>query len=409
MAGSTIDHLVSVMVLLAALLLFISLFNQTIQTAIVYQVHESLATKASDLLDNMMLSTGSPTNWGASNIIPLSFGLQDPEFTQYMLSPFSLMRLQSSSGQPVYYSKTGLYYSNITMGFGSAGDFLLVPYTKAVNYSMAARLLGINGSYGFQLTIMPLINVSVSVPKIQANTLKIPVKVTGAGLPLTNAKVSCSFINVSLTGSYPSYKIYNKSNYTDTTGLAQFTFNVTNNATPYSFIAYASFSGLVGVGYYQNASSQNQYVIPFVDDLTTIGGRVLIAHSYDVHNYGSPAPIAYNATFILLAQDFTQREMPLNATQKTGIVNYGQGNPYGVVTIPTYNTGILVITYKVGTQGGVVLMPWGLSSMAFPVIFGGNPFGNEWVATDIRQVVVKGVAYQAKLGLWSLQGYGVIG
>jgi len=408
MAGSTIDHLVSVTVFLAALLLFISLFNQTIQTAILYQRHRSLATKASDLLDNMMLSTGIPTNWGTSNVTPSGFGLQDPEFTQYMLSSFSLMRLQSSLGQPVYYSKTGLYYSNITMGFG---DFMLVPYTKAVDYSTAARLLGINGSYGFQLTIMPLITVSVS--EIQAaNPLKITVNVTGAGLPLTYASVSYSFLKVSWTGSYsyPSYTIKYGSNCTDTTGSVLFTFpEVTNTTIPYSFITYARFSGLVGAGYHQRASSQNQYVIPFVDDLTTAGGRVLIAHSYDVHNYGSPEPIAYNATFILLAQDFTQREMPLNATQKTGIVNYGQGNPYGVVTIPTYNPGILVITYKVGTQGGVVLMPWGLSSMAFPVIFGGNPFGNEWVATDIRQVVVNGVAYQAKLGLWSLQGYGVIG
>ena len=195
MAGSTIDHLVSVTVFLAALLLFISLFNQTIQTAILYQRHGSLATEASDLIDNMMLSTGIPTNWSTSNVAPSGFGLQDPEFTQYMLSPFSLMRLQSSLGQPVYYSKTGLYYSNITMGFG---DFLLVPYTKAINYSTAARLLGINGSYGFQLTIMPIITVSVS-ERQAANPLKITVNVTGAGLPLTNASVSYSFLKVSLT------------------------------------------------------------------------------------------------------------------------------------------------------------------------------------------------------------------
>jgi hypothetical protein len=150
--GSTIDHLVSLMVFLGAILLFIGLFNQTIQTAILYQRHRSLATKCSDLLDNMMLSTGIPTNWGTSNVTPSGFGLQDPEFTQYMLSSFSLMRLQSSVGQPVYYNKTRLYYSNITMGFG---NFLLVPYNKAIDYSTAARLLGINGSYGFQLTIMP--------------------------------------------------------------------------------------------------------------------------------------------------------------------------------------------------------------------------------------------------------------
>jgi hypothetical protein len=411
MAGSTIDHLISLTVLLAALLLFISLFNQTIQTAIIYQQHVGLATEASDLLDSMMLSTGflpnGSSNWGMSGLTPSGFGLQDPEFTQYMLSPFSLMRLQSSIGQPVYYSNTGLYYSNITMGFG---DYLLVPFTETINYSTATRLLGINGSYGFQLSIMPLITVSVS-EKQAASPLEIAVNVTGAGLPLMNATVSYSFLRVNLAGSYPSYAIQYGSNNTGSTGSVLFPFpQVTNATIPYSFIAYASFCGVVGVGYHQRESSQSQYVIPFVGSLSTTGATVYIANSYDVHNIGSPAPIAYNATFILLAQDSAMREMPLNATQETGIVNYGQGKGNVTkLTIPTYNPGILVITYEVGIQGGVVLMPWGLSSLGFPMIFGGNPFGNEWVATDIRQVVAGGVAYQAKLGVWSLQGYGVIG
>ena len=84
MAGSTIDHLVSVTVFVGAILLFISLFNQILQTAILYQRHRYLATKCSDLLDNMLLNPG---NWSGS--IPTSFGLQDPEFKQYRLSPFS--------------------------------------------------------------------------------------------------------------------------------------------------------------------------------------------------------------------------------------------------------------------------------------------------------------------------------
>jgi hypothetical protein len=257
---------------------------------------------------------------------------------------------------------------------------------------------------------MPLITVSVS-EKQAANPLEITVNVTGAGLPLMSATVSYSFLEVNLTGSYPSYAITYGSAYTGSTGSVLLTFPQLTSATiPYSFIAYASFSGLVGVGYHQRESSQNECVIPFVGNLTTTGGTVIIANSYDVNNNGSPAPIAYNATFILLAQDFAMRQMPLNATQESGIVNYGQGKGNVTkLTIPTYNPGILVITYKVGTQGGVVLMPWGLSSLAFPVIFGGNPLGNDWVATDIRQVVVGGVSYQAKLGMWSLQGYEVTG
>jgi hypothetical protein len=68
----------------------------------------------------------------------------------------------------------------------------------------------------------------------------------------------------------------------------------------------------------------------------------------------------------------------------------------------------LIVTYQSNNEYGVVLMPWGLSSMAFPVTFGEDSSGKEWVATDIRQVVVNTVAYQVKLEMWSLEGYQVI-
>jgi hypothetical protein len=45
------------------------------------------------------------------------------------------------------------------MGFGS---FLLVSSAKALNYSYVAKLLGINNTYGFQLALTPIVNVSIS-------------------------------------------------------------------------------------------------------------------------------------------------------------------------------------------------------------------------------------------------------
>jgi hypothetical protein len=111
----------------------------------------------------------------------------------------------------------------------------------------------------------------------------------------------------------------------------------------------------------------------------------------------------------LLTEDFTLREVQLdNSTGKVGKINYGEGKPYMSITIPTYNPGLLVITYRKSAQeSGVVLMPWGISSMGFPVSFGANPFQKDWVTTDTRQVLVNGIAYQAKLALWSLEGYQV--
>lgn len=416
MAGSTIDHLISVTIFLGALLLFISLFNQTLQTAILYQRHRYLAAKCGDLLDNMLLNPGfplewnnsRPIEWGRLDCMPTVFGLQDPEFTQYRLSPFSLMRLWSSVGSPVYYPKTGKTYSNTTVGFG---NYLLMPSTEAINYSTVTRLLGINGTYGFQLTITPIITVSIA--EVQPKSpLKIAVTVAGKGFSLANAVVSYCFLTVELTGgegSYPAYTINYGTTYTDDKGSALLEFSeVQDEDTSYAFIAYAHACGLIGVGYHQRVSATTQYVVPFVDDLST--GRIILAHSYDVHYFGPPeAEIAYNATFVLLTEDFTLREIPLGA-DKIGKVNYGEGKPYKNVTIPTDNPGILVITYKKSAvEGGVIMMPWGISSMAFPVVFGDDPFSREWVATDIRQVIVNNIAYQATLALWSYEGYQVVG
>jgi hypothetical protein len=409
MAGATIDHMVSLMIFLGAILLFISLFNQTIQTAIIYQRHRYLATKCSDMLDNILLNPGYPLDppWGKTNIIPTSFGLQDPEFTQYRLSPFSLMRLISATGTPIEYTPNGLTYSNITMGFG---DFMLVPYTLAINYSMAAELLGVNNTYGFQLTITPIITVTVTETRA-ANPLTLNISVAGTGFPLSNATVSWCFLKVEKSGqSSPSYTSFFDTTHTDADGSAFITIDDVEANDSYALIAYAHISGLIGIGYHQRVSDTKTYVIPFIDSFED--KRVLLAHSYDVHDQGPPeSSVFYNATFVMLTEDFTLREMPMeNSTGKIGKIVYGHGTEktYQNLTIPTYNPGILIITYKTNNGDGIVLMPWGLSSMAFPITFGASPKNEEWVTTDIRQVLVNGIAYQAKLSLWSLEGYSVV-
>ena len=403
MAGATIDHIVALIVLLAALLLFVGLFNQTIQTAILYQSHRNLATECSDLLDSMLLNPGSPldsantTFWGITNSTPTIFGLQDPEFTQYELSPFSLMRLNYSSGSPLYYPMTKMYYSNLTVGFGKS---LLVPFNEVVNYSTVTGLLGINGTYGFSLTISPILTVNIS--PVQATPLNLAVTVTGNGYPIANANVTYCLVNVTGQAQYPSYSITSGTSLTNSQGQAFLSFPGFNGTqTSYALIAYASSSGLVGEGDYENILYNNNYPVPLIGDFSS--GRLLFANSANVYG-GNNQTIAYNPTFVLLDQDFNLREMPLSNV--TGSISQGT---YSNVVIPTNNTGILVVTYeKDQNNSGIVLMPWGVSPLSFPVVFGANPLAKEWVTTDTRLVTVGGVSYQAKLELWSIQGYNVV-
>ncbi len=404
MVSSAVDHMIAITVFIAATVLFVGLFNQTIQTAVIYQQHRATSTKASDLLDNMLLNPGIPINWGQTDNIPTGFGLQDPEFTQYKISPFSLLRLNSATGTPVFYPKTGETYSNITIG---GKNFLLLSQTSALNYTTALDLLGIRNQYGFQLTVTPIVSVSVTEDKA-SNPLRLSLNAHGTGFPLSYAEVTYCMLSVSLNGGQPSYTIDTGNAITTADGSLTLDFDdVTKDTSTYSFIAYVHIGGLVGVGYHERVSLEDEYIIPLVDEVSD--GKILIAHSFDIEDpEHASSEVKYNATLVYLAEDFTLREMPLENSY--GHVNSGEGNPYEVVSIPTDNPGILIITYKKSTtQGGLVMMPWGVSSLAFPVVFGGDAQSQEWVATDMRQVIVGGVAYQATLALWSIGGYQVVG
>ena len=317
------------------------------------------------------------------------------------------MRLQSSMGQPVYYPITGQTYSNITMGFGQS---LLVPFNETINYATASRLLGINGTYGFSLTMTPIVTVSISEREL--NPLTLDINVVGAGSPLGYATISYCLMLIDGHAAYPSYAIEYGTKIADNAGKASLVFPDFNGKTQsYVLIAYASLSGLMGVGYYEHNQYTDSYLVPFISNFET--GEVLLAHSGDIYEIDDNAAVHYNATFVIISEDFTLREMPLESStgKVVGILNSGNDpeHAYSNLTINTHNPGILIVSYsKSAQESGVVIMPWGISALGFPTSFGGNPDNQEWVATDMRQVLVNGVAYQANIAVWSLEGYQVI-
>jgi hypothetical protein len=405
LVSSALDHTVAITIFLAAMLLFIGLFNGTIQTAVVYQRHRAAAIEATNLLDTILLSPGIPENWGQADVTPSGFGLQDPEFTQYKISSFSIMRLNSASGSIVSYPKKPDYYSNITV---DAKNFLLLSQSSVLNYSTALDLLGIRNQYGFQLSFNPIVTISITEAR-RDNPLRLSLTAYGTGFPLANAHVTYCLVTAELDGNpggYPTRMTYYGTATTDDTGSVTLNFEqVDDSDQSYALIAYASLSGVAGVGYHERVSSEIEYVLPLIDNVGE--GRILISHNFDSQLSSPPvSELKYNASFVYLAEDFTLREMPLENSY--GIIYSGEGSAYGSVNIPTDNPGILIIAYqKSPVLGGIILMPWGVGSLGFPVLFGGDPSLQEWVATDMRQVTVGGIAYQANIAVWSLEGYQV--
>ncbi len=114
MANAAVDHMVSLIIFMAALLVFIGFFTQNMQTGLAYQQHSALSTKTSDLIDNVLLNTGLPSNWSKSDGAITAFGLHK-QASQYQMDPRAMMRLNPSSST-VFCSATGANYSNISTG-----------------------------------------------------------------------------------------------------------------------------------------------------------------------------------------------------------------------------------------------------------------------------------------------------
>ncbi len=301
MSGTNIDHTVSIIVFLSAMLIFVGLFGQTIEAGVLYQQHKVLATKASDLLDNMLLSPGNPANWSLTDWnqqskIPTGLGLQDPEFVQYRLSTFSLMRLYPSAGTDINYQ--GQTYCNATTG--SFGSSILVPSNQIVSYSQASKMLGVNGSYGFSLTVSPTVNVSVS--EVTYNPLNVLVIATGQGFALARASVSYCLITVAGYDSpdKPSFAFNYGTSTTDEAGSVYIDLSSFATAQKsYVIIVQVSLSGLSGIGYFSHSLYSAGSVVPIISSFEA--RSVLLAHSYSLSQQGYNGSISYNATFLRAA------------------------------------------------------------------------------------------------------------
>jgi hypothetical protein len=408
-AGATIDHMISLTILIAALLVAMTTYNNMFATAVDYDRNRQVANKAVDLMNTICLSPGNPTDWGETNASVLGFGLQDPDVGGYALSPYSIMRLSTSlssgGSQLVYYPHTGLYYNNLSANFGHN---VLVPLGDCINYTDAAELLGINGTYDFSIDIEPILDVSISQVPVSPpqNHLILKVDVRGSGLPLSGATLNYILFHVKKGSTYPLITAYSGVNQTDYSGSAVIEFDeVDESNDAYSFIVYVSIGGVTGNGYYTHNTldDDHQLVVPFIQDYEQ--GTVMLAHSWDVNGAGSPPvpEVKYNATFFALTSDFQFQQIEI--VNSTGHLIYGAGDPYFTTQLPVSEVGLLVVSYKRDANRlGSVILPWGVGTLGVVASFdcGSAPSGYDFVATELRRVTIDGISYQVKVSAWKL-------
>jgi len=289
------------------------------------------------------------------------------------------------------------------VSWGLGGGYLLMPVSESVDYATASRLLGVNGSYGFQLSITPTLKINI-IETLQ-NPLKFEVKVEGVGFPLSGAALNYLLYWVYIEDDQRFFNVTSGSAQTDSIGVVSLDFSANpyvDGSNAYTIIVNAQLSGLYGIGYRTlETRTKAGNIIPFVESFED--GTILLAHKWGKNDPGeeSQGALHFNATFFVLSDDFELSKIQ----DWTGLVNYGEGRPFHRIQIPTSSMGFLIVTYWTGNQYGMVIMPWGISILGFSLLFGDNPAGNVWTATDFRQVTVDQMAYQAQITCWSLSGY----
>jgi len=400
-AGATIDHMVAVTILIAALLLTMGIYNQMFASAVAYENNRKVAMKAVDIINTACICPGNPEDWGETNASLLGFGLQDPQAGGYALSPYSLMRLRTSSNDSQlveYPPDSGLFYNNISANFGHG---VLSPVGDCLNYTAAAKMLGINGTYGFRIDIVPTLDVNVS-QVLGFGHLVLNVDVKGSGLPLSGATLNYHLFHVNKTDDedpFPLIVTYSGIAPNPSGSVDIHFSNVTDDDPSYSFTVYVSLGGVTGVGYYTHNTidSESQYIIPLIQDFDD--GKIIIAHNWN----GDTPAVTYNATFFILTSDFQLQQVQI--ANSTGLLNSGAGKPYNTTQVPAYEVGLLVISYLTPEDDmGNVILPWGVGTLGVSISFGGDPTGYSFVATELRQVSINDISYQAKVSTWSLNG-----
>jgi len=393
-----IDYMGAALGMVIIFIAAVFFFSGMITNGVAYSTQRNYALNAQNLFDYILLGTGSPSNWGYTSNQPTAFGLAQPGAPQYTLNPGAVLRLMPMS--PINIGGRTYYYINL------GGVSLIEPPNYYVNYTYAKQLLGISGSYEFQLTLTPALNVTVK----PVSTSKFLVTVTGyGGAPMPDAQVAAQYayaISSGVGSKSISVGVYTGSAITNTTGQAVISFPTQPSST-YYLLVQVSAAGIYGAGYYTN----NQIGSALANISVYPGSSYVNLTQHCVSSITPPCGVDnYNVTLLIPSGNsyslFQVCACP-SSTQGQGTclnAGRGSGNTYSTASCPGsfYDGYIAVAISKRGASSPLQLLLVPISPTFFDLklTYGYNPHGSSSAVTLTRIVEISGISYVAQLAYW---------
>lgn len=375
-------------------------------SGVAYNMEQNSATQAQNLLDQVLGSTGSPADWGASPKYPVVFGLKQAGAQPYTVDPLKALRLIAT--QPCTLPN-GQAASCVSTGVEDFYFFYPIPYY--VEYGYARTLLEAQPDFEFQLRFTPALNVSIYGPTVYGSSGKyyyaFPVRVYSAyGAPVADARVNGTLFAAQCSGRGVCEVVlqtFAASTITDLGGFGELEFTTQTEYQAYSVVALASVSGIRGLGFYTKPT-QNTLVYVEVAPQT---GNIAVVRSCTA----TPCSVVYpNIT----TYSFTASGLERYAACVSPRLTVGEGfeeadcsglPAQGLVAIGLANSNCNGEGQGANCVEEALIAPVDVfGAFGLRVVYGGpggqGPGASAVSATVMRSVTIGGFTYVASLTYW---------
>jgi hypothetical protein len=404
MVNEMVDYMGAALGIVIIFVAAVFFFSATVTNGVAYATQRNYAANAQNLFDYILLSPGSPADWGYTSTQPTSFGLAQQAAPQYTLSQGAVLRITPM--QPININGKTYYYLNM------GGVAIIEPQNYYVNYTYAKQLLGINGQYEFQLTLTPAINVSVVKQPSTSGTVFQVTVIGYGGEPIAGAQINAILVYAkqqsSKSGNSYNVGLQAYSNTTDTLGQATIDVNIPTQSTSYYLLVQASSAGVTGEGYY----SSNQLGTALANISVYPGSSTVNLTQHCAISTSPPCgEDNYNITLLVTSGGNHYSLIPVcacpaqNQNGNGSCLNAGKGSPYAKATCPGsfYNGFIVVAIAQRGQpnlQPQLLIAPISPQLFGVHVVYGYSPQGSVSAVTLTRIVDIGGISYVATFTYW---------